>query len=160
MKIAINILKVLEIIITAIWGILLGIFVPILLKGGDIAPQVISESPVLTVWIVSSSVYLVGTLILMLKYYKVAMGFHLAGLGSSIYIYSAFENLRQGIEAENPAILYMPLIFLAIITIVITLLANYGKINEMLNKDKEKEYEAAPSLLGGEYKAKSGKKEK
>ncbi len=160
MKIAINILKVLEIIITAIWGILLGIFVPILLKGGDIAPQVISESPVLTVWIVSSSVYLVGTLILMLKYYKVATGFHLAGLGSSIYIYSAFENLRQGIEAENPAILYMPLIFLAIITIVITLLANYGKINEMLNKDKEKEYEAAPSLLGGEYKAKSGKKEK
>lgn len=160
MKIAINILKVLEIIITAIWGILLGIFVPVLLKGGDIAPEVISESPVLTVWIISSSVYLAGTLILMLKHYKVASGFHLVGLGSSIYIYSAFENLRQGIEAENPAILYMPLIFLTIITIIITILANYGKINALLGKEKEKQYEATPSLLGGEYKAKDGKKGK
>lgn len=159
MKTAINILKVLEIIITAIWGMLLGIFTPILLKSGDIAPEIIAENSVLTVWIISSSVYLVGTLILMLKLYKTALCFHTAGLISSIYIYSAFEKIGEN-EVSNPAMLYMPLIFLTIITLVITVLTNYGKINAFLSKGKEKQYEAAPSLLGGEYKTEDRKKRK
>lgn len=160
MKIAVNILKVLEIIITAIWGILLGIFTPLVLRSGDIAPEIISEDPVLIVWIISSSVYLIGTLILMLKHCKISLCFHTAGLISSIYIYSAFEKIGGGADVQNPAMLYMPIISLTFITVIITFLANYGKINAFLSKSKDKQYEAAPSLLGGEYKADSKKKGK
>ncbi|MCM1298046.1 MAG: hypothetical protein NC203_06695 [Firmicutes bacterium] len=159
MKIAINILKVLEIIITAIWGILLGIIAPLLFKSGDIIAQELAEHPVFTVWIVSSSVYLIGTLILMLNFYKISLCFHAAGLISSIYIYGVFQGLLEDINGRL-AMLYMPLMLLTIFTLAIVIIANFDKINRILSKGKEKQYEAAPSLLGGEYKAESKKKGK
>lgn len=160
MKVAINILKVIEIIITSIWGLLLGIFGPIVLMSGDVAPEFIANHYILKVWLISSALfYLTGTLIVVLQHYKVALCFHTAGLISSIYIYGVFQSLAEINDAANPAMLYMPLIFLTLFTLVITIIANYKKINEKLEKVKEKEYEAAPSLLGGEYKL-DPKKEK
>lgn len=159
MKIAVKILKVLEIIVAALWGIVCGIIVPLLIMYGDIVPKDLAEHYVFKVWIVSSAVYIIGTFIVMLKGYKTALGFHTAGLISSIYIYSVF----QGISGDGGAMaagLYMPLMMLTAFTLAIVIMANYDKINQKLNKSKEKQYEAAPSLLGGEYKIEESKKNK
>ena len=158
MKIAINILKGIELVITAIWGVVLGIFAPLsLITSGE----PISEHYVLWVWLVNSVVcYLVGTIIVMLKFYKVALCFHTVGLAASIFIYGVFNSIFDGINSQNPAQLYMPVIAVFFVTLAVTVIANYEKINQLLSTKKEKKYEAAPSVLGGEYTAKAPEKGK
>lgn len=155
MKIAINILKVLEIIITAIWGIIFGILTPLALMSADIVAHSISDHYILRVWIINSVVcYCAGTVIVMLNCYKIALCFHGAGLIVSLFIYGTFQGLYSGIEAQNPSVLYMPVIFVTLITLAITVIANFRKINAFLSASKEKQYEAAPSVLGGQYEMK------
>lgn len=161
MKIAINILKALEIIMTAIWGIVFGILTPIALMSGDIVAEEIATHYILKVWIINSSVcYFAGTLILMLNLYKTALCFHTAGLICSLFIYGTFRSIYHGINAENPSVLYMPVIFITFLTLAITVIANYGKINRFLTAAREKKYEASPSVLGGEYELKEEEKTK
>lgn len=152
MKIAIKILKVIEIILTALWGIVFGILAPIsLITSGE----PISEHYILWVWLINSAVcYFIGTIIVMLGYYKVALCFHTLGLAVSIFIYAVFNSLFEGTNGQNPAQLYMPIITLFFTTLAIALIANYSAINKLLSTKKEKKYEAAPSILGGEYTAK------
>lgn len=160
MKIAINILKALEIIITAIWGIIFGIFAPISIMYFDSVPK-LADHYIIRVWLINSVVcYIVGTIIVMLKYYKIALCFHGAGLIVSLYIYSVFQNIYDGIEAQSPAQLYMPIIFVTLLTLIITVLANYKKLSEKLEAKKDKGFEPAPSVLGGEYQADKPKKRK
>lgn len=154
MKTVINILKGLEIVLTAIWGIIFGIFTPLSIMYADIVSAQIAEHYIVKVWLINSIVfYIAGTVLVMLKCYKVALCFHTAGLGVSLYIYSVFQDIYKGIEAENPAQLYLPIIFVTIITLFITLIGNYDKImNKLLNRKKDS-YLPAPSVLGGEYQA-------
>ncbi len=159
LKVAVKILKVLEIIVAAIWGIVCGIITPLLIIYGDIVPADLAEHYVFKVWIASSAVYIIGTFIVMLKGYKTALGFHAAGLISSIYIYGVFQGLLQNGNGMAAG-LYMPLMLLTAFTLAIVIMANYDKINQKLNKSKEKQFEAAPSLLGGEYKIDESKKNK
>lgn len=154
MKIAINILKGLEIILTAIWGIVFGILTPLSVMYAGIVDESIANHAIVKVWLINSIVcYLVGTIVVMLGLYKVALGFHTVGLVVSLVIYGVFQDMYSGIEAQNPAQLYMPVIFVTIITLIITILANYKKITNKLSQSSDKKYEAAPSVLGGEYKA-------
>lgn len=154
MKIAINILKVLEIIMSAIWGIIFGILAPLSLMYGGIADEAIADHFVLKLWLINSIVcYIIGTIILMLGAYKTALGFHAAGLIVSIVIYGIFQGMFESqAAASNPAQLYMPIIFLTFITLAINIIANFKKITAKLSQSNDKKYEAAPSVLGGEYK--------
>lgn len=153
MKIAINILKGLEIVITAIYGIVFGIFAPLAIMYADAAPD-FADHYIVRLWLINSIVfYIVGTIIVMLKYYKVALCFHGAGFIVSLYIYSFFQANYRGNSNQSPALLYMPIIFVTVITLIITVLANYKKIMQKLETKKEKEYQAAPSILGGKYQA-------
>ena len=158
MKIIVNILKVTEIILVAIWGVVFGIFAPLsLISSGE----AISEHYILWVWLINSAVcYLVGTVIVMMKHYKVALCFHTVGLAASIFIYGVFNSLFEGTNGQNPAQLYMPVIAVFFVTLAITLISNSGEINRLLSTKKEKKYEAAPSILGGEYTAKMPEKKK
>ena len=161
MKIIINILKVIDLIITAIWGVVFGIFTPLSLMYGGIVADSISQHYVLKVWLINSVVcYIVGTIIVMMKHYKVALCFHTVGLAVSIFIYGVFSGIYGGINAQNPAQLYMPVIFVFFVTLAITVIANFKEINRLLSSKKEKKYEAAPSILGGEYTAKMPEKKK
>ncbi len=154
MKIAIRILKGLEIVITAIWGIIFGIFTPLSIMYADIVNEQIADHYIVRVWLINSIVfYIVGTVIVMLNHYKIALCFHGAGFAVSLYIYSVFQNIYEGIEAESPAQLYMPIIFVTVLTLIITVLANYKKFMEKLEAKRDKDYDATPSILGGEYKA-------
>ena len=158
MKIIVNILKVIEIILVAIWGVVFGIFAPLsLISSGE----AISEHYILWVWLINSVVcYLAGTVIVMMKHYKVALCFHTVGLAASIFIYGVFNSLFEGTNGQNPAQLYMPVIAVFFVTLAITLISNSGEINRLLSTKKEKKYEAAPSILGGEYTAKMPEKKK
>lgn len=161
MKIAINILKVIELIITAIWGVVCGILAPLSLMYGGIVADSIANHYVLWVWLINSVVcYLIGTIIVMLKYYKIALCFHTLGMVVSIFIYGVFSGIYDGINAQNPAQLYMPVIALFFTTLAITAIANFKEINRFLSAKKEKQYDAAPSILGGEYTAKMPEKKK
>ena len=158
MKIAINILKGIELVITAIWGVVFGVFAPLsLITSGE----PISEHYILWVWLINSvACYLIGTIIVMLKFYKVALCFHTVGLAVSIFIYGVFNGIFDGMNSQNPAQLYMPVIAVFFVTLAIAVIANYEKINRLLSTKKEKKYEAAPSVLGGEYTAKAPEKKK
>ena len=161
MKIIINILKVIELIFTALWGVVFGIFTPLSLMYSGIVDKSISDPYVLWVWLINSVVcYLVGTIIVMMKHYKVALCFHTLGLAVSIFIYGVFCDIYDGINAQNPAQLYMPVISIFFVTLAITVIANFKEINRLLSTRKEKQYEAAPSILGGEYTAKMPEKKK
>lgn len=161
MKIAIKILKVLEIILTAIWGIIFGIFTPVSLMTADIVSKDIADHYILWVWIINSVLcYCIGTIIVMMKCYKTALCFHGAGLLVSLFIYGTFQGIYNGVNAQNPSVLYMPVIFVTFITLAITVIANFKQINERLSRSKEKQYETAPSVLGGEYTYKDDNKKK
>lgn len=165
MKIAINVLKGLEIILTAIWGIVFGVLTPLSVMYAGIVDESIANHYIVKVWLVNSVLcYFVGTIIVMLGLYKVALGFHTVGLVTSLVIYGVFQDMYAGIEAQNPVQLYMPIIFVTIITLAITIIANYKKITDKLSQSGDKKYEAAPSILGGEYKTdkpqNSGKRKK
>ena len=161
MKIIINILKVIELILTALWGVIFGIFTPLSLMYSGIVADSISQHYVLRVWLINSVVcYLVGTIIVMMKHYKVALCFHTLGMAVSIFIYGVFCGIYDGVNAQNPAQLYMPVISIFFVTLAITVIANFKEINRKLSTRKEKKYEAAPSILGGEYTAKVPEKKK
>lgn len=164
MKIAINILKGLEIVLTAIWGIVFGILTPLSIMYAGVVDESIANHFIVKVWLINSIVcYFAGTIIVMLGLYKIALGFHTAGLITSLAIYGVFQDMYSGVEAQNPAQLYMPVIFITIVTLAITILANYKKITDKLAQSNDKKYEASPSVLGGEYKARtpdSGKRKK
>lgn len=167
MKTAINILKGLEIILTAIWGIIFGVLTPLSVMFAGIVDDSIANHYIVKVWLINSVLcYIVGTVIVMLGLYRVALGFHTVGLVTSLVIYGVFRDMYGGIEAQNPAQLYMPIIFVTFITLAITIIANYKKITAKLSQSNDKKYEAAPSILGGEYKTdkpvskNSGKKKK
>lgn len=162
MKIAINILKGIELIVTAIWGVVCGIIAPLALMDSGILPDAIAHHYIMWVWLINSVVcYLAGTVIVMLKFYKTALCFHTLGMAVSIFIYAVFNSTFVGVNAEkNPAMLFMPIIMLFFTTLAITVIANYKSIYRILTTPKEKKYEPAPSVLGGEYTAKTQEKKK
>ena len=163
MKVAINVLKALILVLTSVCGIIFGIFAPLAIMLGDIVDPAIAEHYIIKVWLINSVVcYIVGTVLLMLNLYKTASCFHVAGLIVSIYIYGVFQGLYEGQDATNPAGLYMPIIFVTFLTLITTFLANKKAIEARLSKKKDKEHEAAPSILGGtyQYKEDNGQKKK
>lgn len=161
MKIVINILKVTELILTAIWGVVFGIFAPLSVMYSGIVDETISQHYIMWVWLINSAVcYLVGTIIVMMRHYKVALCFHTVGMAVSIFIYGVFRDICMEANIQNPAQIYMPVISIFFVTLAIAVIANFKEINKMLNTKKEKKYEAAPSILGGEYTAKMPEKKK
>ena len=153
MKAAKIILKIVILIMTSIWGIIFGIFAPLSIKFGDIVNPIIAEHYIINVWLINSIVcYITGTVLIMLNLYKTAAGFHTVGMIVSFVIYGTFEQLYQGNTEKSPAGLYMPIIFVTLLTLALAVIANWGKIMAKLNSTNEKKYEASPSILGGTFK--------
>ena len=153
MKVAKIVLKVIILIMTSIWGIIFGIFAPLSIKFGDIVNPEIAQHYIIIVWLTNSIVcYIAGTVLIMLNLYKTAAVFHSVGMVVSFVIYGTFEQLYQGHTDKSPAALYMPIIFVTLLTIALAVIANWDKITAMLNSNEKKKYEASPSILGGTFK--------
>lgn len=165
MKIAIRVLKIIVLILTSIWGIIFGIFAPYSIMTGDIVDPAIANHIIVVVWMLNSIIcYITGTVLLMLNLNKIALIFHTVGLIVSLVIYGTFQSLYEGQTAQNPAQLYMPIVFVTILTLAIAIMANWNKIDEKLKgaNANKKDYKPAPSIVGGtyEYKAENKKSKK
>ncbi len=145
MKIAVKIIKIIILMMTAVWGIIFGIFAPL-----SIMQNEITDSPIIIVWLLNSVIcYIPGTVVLMLGLHKTAAVFHTAGLITAIIVYAVFERLFAASPSGSPAALYMPVIFISILTIIVAFITNFQKLNERLAEREMKKYAPAPSILGG-----------
>ncbi len=158
-RIAIIVLKLAEIALTTIFALCLGIFAPIIIWTGEDA-EIVAGNPALGLWFGSSILYIIGMFAVMLGHSKSATVIHIAATIGTLLTYSSFTKLFEEIpDTRGPSGLYMPCLFITILTIIIMFLINFPK---WLNKQIEQENAAAPSILGGEYTIKNpvGKKSK
>ncbi len=156
MKIAINILKGILLILTAIWGLMFGVLGSFSILTGDVVPVEISSHPIIIVWLINSIVCLIGgTVIVMMGHTKIASVVSTVGFIVVLIIYANFAQLYSAVEnSDGPVSMYMPAIFITIITYIIALLSNWNLIKRKLEETSEKKHEDTPSVLGGTYSEK------
>lgn len=141
-RVVVIILKVIELILTTIFGVVLGIFGPIVIRGLDI--QGVSSDPSSIYWIVTSGLYIVGLFILMLGHSRIAAAVHIIASVGTFVTHFAYLNVFR--DQQNGLMgLYMPCLFITVITIVIMLLINLPK---WIDKRVSRANEQAPSILG------------
>lgn len=148
-RVIVIILKILELIITSIFALCLGIFAPItILADLDITDPISQTAAVL--WMVTSVVYIIGTFVVMLGHSKIASGIHLLGAAGTLVTYYNYMIMFADIPDNNgPSVLYLPCLFLTVLTLVIMLLINLPK---WLEKRAAREQAVAPSILADDEK--------
>lgn len=150
MKIVKIFLKTLILILTAIWGIIFGIVSPIFLMNSDLSSLTVSGHPVFIIWIIMGVIgYIVPCFLIMLKYYKTGIVFSLAGTVLVIVIHSIFMDLKTGTSETSPSFLYLPQIFMTILTVIIAVAENYKAILNVYSGRKTKHDLPSPSVLKG-----------
>lgn len=149
-NVVVMILQVLSLAATAIFALCLGVLgsLSMMAEGTDWAMSSIAGyiETALTLWLISSIVYVIGTLVLFLGFSRIASGIHTAALVMTLVMYYLYDLAAKtaNLDTLGPAVLYMPCIFIAIITIVIALVVNFPL---WLDKKEEKDKEIAPSIL-------------
>ncbi len=151
-RVAIIVLKLAEIALTTIFALCLGIFAPIIIWNGEDA-ELFTGNPALGLWFASSILYIIGMFVVMLGHSKTAAAIHIAAATGTLITYSCFTKMFEEFpDTRGPSGLYMPCLFITILTVIIMFLINFPK---WLDKQIEQENAAAPSILGGEYTVKN-----
>ena len=156
---AVMLLKMFEMILVTIFGLFMGIFAPLsIFLGVEDADALAIRAAV--AWLISSILYIAGFFTLMLGNSKIAMIVHTVAAVGTFIVYSAYSQMfADDPNNVGPSILYMPCLFITLLTLAIMLTINIPKWFErrmkMLN-------EKAPSILGDDEdndSEKSNKKE-
>lgn len=148
-RVIVIILKILELVITSIFALCLGIFAPITILVDLDITDAISQTAAL-IWMVSSVIYIIGTFVVMLGHSKIASVIHLLGAAGTLVTYYNYMVMFADVPDNNgPSVLYMPCLFLTVLTLVIMLLINLPK---WLEKRAAKEQAVAPSILADNEK--------
>lgn len=147
-KTAVIVLKILELILTTIFAVVPGLIVPLLIRfvDGFVDAEVASD-PSSAWWFGSSIAYIIGLFALMLGKAKIATVIHVIASVGTFVTYHYYTKLYEGYEGNGPTVLYMPCLFITMLTIAIMLIINVPK---WVRRRVEKESEAAPSILGGD----------
>lgn len=147
-RVIVIVLKILLLIGTSIFGICFGILAPLaIMFSGDFDPE-IAQCPAIPVWLASAVIYLIGTFVVMLGHSKIASIIDGIGALGTLITYYFFMQLFADIPDNNgPSGLYMPMLFLTIITVIIMLLINIPK---WADAHAKKANAVAPSILGDE----------
>lgn len=148
-KVVVIVLKVLELILTTVFCVMLGIFMPVLIWNGNIVEAEVAADPSAIWWLVSSIVYIIGLFVLMLGHSKSATVIHIFAAVGTLVTYSLYTRLFEGYEGNGPTPLYMPSLFITMLTIAIMLIIHIPK---WIERRIEKENEVAPSILDGRKK--------
>ena len=148
-RVIVIILKILELIITSIFALCLGIFAPLtILLDLDITDPISQTAAIL--WMATSVVYIIGTFVVMLGHSRIASGIHLLGAAGTLVTYYNYMVMFADVPDNNgPSVLYMPCLFLTVLTLVIMLLINLPK---WLERRAAKEQAVAPSILAHDEK--------
>ncbi len=149
-NIVVMILQVLSLAATAIFALCLGVL-------GSLSMMAVGYEDVIStivdyykagvmLWLISSIIYVIGTIILFLGFSKIAAGVHTVALAMSLAMYYIFglASKTANLDTAGPAVIYMPCIFIAIISIIIAVAVN---LPLWLDKKEEKDKEIAPSIL-------------
>lgn len=144
-RVIVIILKVIELIMTTIYGLVMGIFGPIILGTSEIFGDEFSGDPVLTFWLIASILYIIGMFVLMLGCSKIASAIHLAALVGTLITHACFLELFRNVTGFNaPSGMYLPCVFITVLTLAVMLLINIPKVIECkIQKDNE----IAPSIF-------------
>lgn len=153
------ILKVIMLILTAIWGIGCGILFPafILASGDEIVSADIANSPFVIVWLITAIIgFVIPAILVMCRLYKTASVMSIMGFIGILVVYSGFADLYHQYTQENsgPSELYLPCIFITIVIIIITVLENIDNIKAGIDKKTAEKNAAAPSIFGDSGKNK------
>lgn len=149
------ILKIILLILAAIWGIGCGILFPamILATGEELVAAAIADDPVIVIWLVTAIVgFVIPAILTICRFYKTASVLSLLGFGGILYVYARFAELYAGSETNGPTELYLPCIFMTILILLITAIENRGKIKAYLDKKSEDDDRPAPSIFGDSEK--------
>lgn len=149
------ILKIILLILAAIWGIGCGILFPamILSSDGGIVAAELAADPVFVVWLVTAAAGLVlPTILTVCRFYKTASVLSLLGFGGILYVYARFAELYAGSATNGPTELYLPCIFITILILLITAIENRGKLKAYLDKKSADKDRPAPSIFGDSEK--------
>lgn len=139
------ILKVIELILTTIFALMLGIFAPLCIWFGDIVEAEVASDPSAVWWLVSSIIYIIGLFFVMFGHSRIATVIHLIAAVGTLMTYHYYLKLFDGFDSNGPTSLYMPSIFIALATVGIMLIIDIPK---WLEKHEKKVNEEAPSILG------------
>ena len=148
-KAAVIILIVIELILTTIFALVLGIFGPLSIWYGDILVEEIAADPSIMWWFISSIVYIIGVFFVMGGHSKIATVIHVIAAAGTLTAYHFNMKLFEGLDSSGPIPLYMPSLFITVATIGIMLIINVPK---WIEKHEEKANEEAPSILGDRKK--------
>ena len=152
MKILSLILKIVETIIVCIWGVAVGIFFPvcIMAAGSEIVPQDVADrTDILTIWLITSVVFVIAAALIFMKHYRVAAGLSILGLAGVFTVDIMFAELYKFTEGSTgPDDLYLPLIFATLLDIFILAVEERATFMKLFEAKKKKEDEKAPSILG------------
>lgn len=147
------ILKIIMMILTAIWGLGCGVLFPafILATADELVTAALANDWVMIAWLVTAVVgYVIPAALVMCKLYKTAAGLSILGFAGILTVYARFAVLYADTEGSvGPTELYLPCVIITILVIIIAVLENLGVIKARLeNKSAEKEA-VAPSIFGG-----------
>lgn len=154
-NIVVMILQVISLAATAIFALCLGVLGSISMMAEGYEGMISSVQgyieTAIMLWLISSIVYVIGTLIMFLGFSRIASVVHFAAMVMSLVMYYLFGLVSKtaNLQTAGPAVLYMPCIFIAVISIVIAAVVN---IPLWLDKKAEKDAEVAPSILAEEDK--------
>lgn len=141
----IMLLRVLAVILTAIFALCLGIFAPLCIMLGIEDPEYAGDIST-TFWLISSILYTLGIFVLMLGNTKIAAVIHaVASAGTLVTFFRYMELFKDVPDNNGPVGLYMPCLAITALTVTITLLTNVPKWRI---EQKRKQNEKAPSILG------------
>lgn len=149
MRAARIILKILILFLTSTWGLIFGIFSPLLMMNYDVVDYSLSEHPVFILWLIMGiSGYIVPCVFVMLKLYKLSCVFSVSGTIMVFVIHSTFLNMKAGNVETSPSFMYLPQILMTILVIIFAVMENFKQIMEIFSRREEKLNAKAPSILG------------
>lgn len=145
-KVLIIIFKLLEIILTTILALCVGIIAPLVLMLGE--ADEINYAAAAVPWIVSSILYIFGLFLMIFNRSKAGAGVHLTAAVGTLVTYGSFRAiLKDYPDLQAPAHLYMPCLLITALSVAIMLMVNLPKWWDDYNK---KQNEKAPSILGND----------
>ena len=143
-RVLIIIFKLLEIILTTILAVCVGIIAPLILMLGE--PDEINYAAAAVPWIISSVLYIIGLFLMIFNLSKVGTGVHIAAAVGTLVTYGSFHAiLRSYPELQGPVHLYMPCLLITALSAAIMLMIN---VPIWWNNYIKKQNEKAPSILG------------
>ena len=143
-RVLIIIFKLLEIILTTILAVCVGVIAPLSLILGE--ADEINYAAAAIPWIVSSVLYIIGLFLMIFNLSKIGTGVHLAAAVGTLVTYNGFLIVLKGYpDLQGPSHLYMPCLIITALSAAIMLMVNIPTWWENYNK---KQSEKAPSILG------------